>query len=141
HSFTVKTSVTFEPITYQQMAGLIYYYNTNNYLYLAVTYDEDRNKKLLSIMRNDRGAYDEPLGEPLELENKSTHTIKVVVEDESLQCFADTHGDKLEKVGPVLDASKISDDYVEAPYHGKLIDQGFTGAFVGMCVQDLSGRK
>jgi xylan 1,4-beta-xylosidase len=36
-------------------------------------------------------------------------------------------------VGPVLDASKLSDEYAS--------DFSFTGAFVGMACQDLSGRS
>ncbi|MDQ1003288.1 beta-xylosidase [Neobacillus niacini] len=43
-------------------------------------------------------------------------------------------------IGPVLDASKISDDNVELKADGILLDQGFTGAFIGVCVQDLSGQ-
>jgi xylan 1,4-beta-xylosidase len=37
------------------------------------------------------------------------------------------------RVGPEVDASKLSDDYV-AP-------MGFTGAFVGMACQDLQNRS
>jgi xylan 1,4-beta-xylosidase len=35
------------------------------------------------------------------------------------------------RVGPELDASKIADDY----------NPGFTGAFLGICVQDLGGTR
>jgi xylan 1,4-beta-xylosidase len=36
-------------------------------------------------------------------------------------------------IGPVLDATKISDDY------GSTLR--FTGAMIGICVQDLSGNR
>ena len=36
------------------------------------------------------------------------------------------------KIGPVLNGAILSDDYNHL---------GFTGAFVGMCCQDISGRR
>ncbi|MNP71370.1 hypothetical protein D3C76_1677470 [compost metagenome] len=35
----------------------------------------------------------------------------------------------------------MSDENVETKRGGVLLDQGFTGAFIGICVQDLSGCR
>ena len=48
-----------------------------------------------------------------------------------LQFFWSQDGDRYESIGPVLDASLLSDDYGTR--------WGFTGSFVGMACQDLTG--
>ena len=40
-------------------------------------------------------------------------------------------------IGPLLDASILSDDYIQ--YHDGRYRPAFTGAFAGICCQDLSG--
>jgi len=45
-----------------------------------------------------------------------------------------------EPVGPVLDGSILSDDYVETSGTGDFYPC-FTGAFYGLCCQDLSGLR
>ena len=52
--------------------------------------------------------------------------------------YALTEGD-WQAFGPVLDGSILSDDYVQDSEN--IYRPAFTGAFVGMCCQDLSGRK
>ena len=53
-----------------------------------------------------------------------------------LQSDYSTDEKEWQKVGPVLDASILSDEY--ATYDKKF---GFTGAFVGICCQDLTGKR
>ena len=43
------------------------------------------------------------------------------------------------KAGPLLDAGILSDDYVREG--GTRYRPAFTGAFVGMCCQDLAGNR
>ena len=40
----VETEVEYEPKVFKQMAGLIFMYDTENYLYLHITHDEDIGK-------------------------------------------------------------------------------------------------
>lgn len=136
----IETGVTFSPVTFQQMAGLIYYYNTKNYYYLHITHDEELGK-CLSIMQCDRGKYDEPLDTPIALRDADMVYLKAKLHYESLQFAYSLDGDNWTDVGPVLDASKISDENVELVTSGYRFDQGFTGAFIGMCAQDVSGQK
>jgi xylan 1,4-beta-xylosidase len=60
--------------------------------------------------------------------------LRAVVEREELQFFYSCDGRDWKSIGPVLDASRLSDEYC----HPVL---AFTGAFVGLCAQDLSGRN
>ena len=57
----------------------------------------------------------------------------------SLQFYYATQEDKWQAIGPVLDGSILSDDYVQND--GRRYRPAFTGAFVGLCCQDLTGMK
>jgi xylan 1,4-beta-xylosidase len=67
--------------------------------------------------------------------------LKADLHYEKLQFYFSKDGETWTAIGPVLDASKISDDHAELKAEGILLDQGFTGAFIGICVQDLSGQR
>ena len=134
-----ETAVEFEPTTFQQMAGLVYYYNTNNYYYLHISRDEQLGK-CLNIMFSDRGEYDEALDAPVSVEGWTRVYLKASLHYEQLQFWYSRDGETWLPIGPVLDASIISDENSETLIGGRLIDQGFTGAFLGICVQDLSGQ-
>ncbi|MGB4045534.1 MAG: glycoside hydrolase family 43 protein, partial [Halanaerobiales bacterium] len=135
HCYTATTCLEFEPESFQQMAGLVAYYNTEIWYYLKVSWNEDKGKSLgiLSCNRND---FDEPLAEEISLEGRERIYLRVKVDYENLQFYYSTDGEEWKKVGPVLDASILSDEY--ATYDKKF---GFTGAFVGICCQDLTGRR
>jgi len=139
-SVTAETVVEFEPETFQQMAGLVYYYNSRNYYYLWISHDEELGK-CIGIMASDRGVYTEPLDTPVSIDGWNQVFLKADFHYEELQFYFSKDGINWTKIGPVLDASKISDDNVELKKGGTLLDQGFTGAFIGLCAQDLSGRK
>lgn len=139
-AFEAETVVEFAPETFQQMAGLVYYYNKNNYYYLFVSHDEELGKSI-GIMSRDKGAYDEPIDQPVSIEGWDQCYLKAKVDYEELQFYYSQDGENWNKIGPVLDASKISDDNVELAVNGVMLDQGFTGAFIGLCAQDLSGQK
>ncbi len=141
-SFTVEaqTAVEFEPLHYQQMAGLIYYYNNKNYYYLHITRDEEQGR-YLTIMTSDRGIYDEPLEQGVSVEGWEQVHLKLQADHERLSFYYSRDGVDWTAIGPVLDAGKISDENAETVIDGYLIDQGFTGAFIGVCAQDLSGTR
>jgi xylan 1,4-beta-xylosidase len=130
----VETCVDFEPDTFQQMAGLIFYYNTKHYYYLHVSWDEEQGK-CLHLATEDGGVYDEPLEKDMPFSQEKCY-LKATVNQADLQLFYSLNGSDWHPVGPVLDISKLSDEY--CTQHG---DWGFTGAFVGVCAQDLSGER
>jgi len=135
-----ETVVEFEPETYQQMAGLVYYYNSKNWYYLRVSRDESLGKSL-ALMVSDQGQYDEPLEREVSVEGWQRVYLKLTLKHEQAQFLYSADGHAWTAVGPLLDAGRMSDENAEAKRGGFLLDQGFTGAFVGVCVQDLSGAR
>ncbi|MRH42773.1 family 43 glycosylhydrolase [Aquibacillus halophilus] len=127
----VETAVEFDPVNFQQMAGLIACYDTDDYVYLRVTQHEQHGK-CLGIIESKHGKYDELLDEDIPLTADSTK-LKATIDNEWLQFFyAEGNGD-WQKIGSKIDISHLSDD--DADYIR------FTGTFVGVCAQDLSGQS
>ncbi|GAF64393.1 xylan beta-1,6-xylosidase [Bacillus sp. TS-2] len=135
-----ETVVEFKPTTFQQMAGLVYYYNTKNYYYLHVSYDDDLGK-CIGIMSNSKGKYDEPIDGMISIDNWQRCYLKMKVQYEEVQFYYSKDGEHWLELGPTLDASHISDENADIVANGANLDQGFTGGFIGMAVQDLSGQK
>jgi xylan 1,4-beta-xylosidase len=127
---TAQTCMQFKPTHYGHTAGLVCWYDTDNHYYLRVSYDNEKGI-VLGIVLTDDGKYDELTDCEIAIEDRETIYLKVEIDYETLQYFYSTDGVSWKKIGPVLDAAKLSDDYAD-----KL---KFTGAFVGLCVQDLQG--
>ncbi|WP_281974731.1 glycoside hydrolase family 43 protein [Halobacillus litoralis] len=128
----VETSLDFQPDHFQQMAGLIFYYDTNDYIYLRITHDENAGK-VLGVIQSKHGQYDELLNEEIPLPDQSYYYLKARMDGEWLTFFYSLDGRTWETPISEIDASHLSDDDAD------LIR--FTGTFVGMCAQDLSGTK
>ena len=136
----VETRLSFHPDHFQQMAGLILYYDTQDYVYLRVTRDETLGR-CLGIIVSRLGVYDEPLTSDFPLVDGDVR-LMARLEREWLRFFhapgdaqgdPDRDGDGIEwqPIGDPLDISHLCDDdpdYIR-----------FTGTFVGLCAQDLSG--
>ena len=125
----ITTCIEFNPVNFQQMAGLTMYYDVNLHYYLFISYDEKYGKHL-NIFSLDCGEMIFPI-EPISIDGSGNIFLKAVIDYEILQFSYSEDGKNWIKAGPALDATKISDDYK----YGK-----FTGAFIGMCVQDMSGQ-
>ncbi len=132
------TAVEFEPVTFQQMAGLICYYNTYHYHYLNIAGSDDGRKKYLSIYSCDKYQTSEPAGEPIDITGIKKIYLKADFNGAALQFYYATEPDAWQPIGPVLDGSILSDDYVQ--HADNRFRPAFTGAFYGLCCQDLSGR-
>ncbi|MFW5787868.1 MAG: family 43 glycosylhydrolase, partial [Halanaerobiales bacterium] len=130
--YTAETCLEFEPDNFKQMAGLVCYYNTSMYYYLYISYNEESGK-FLNLITCDNKKFEEPLSEVINLTDVDRVYLQVQVDYDKLQFYYSQDGKEWIVIGPVLDAGKLSDDYVEG--------HAFTGAFVGMCCQDLSGQS
>lgn len=126
---TVETCLDFKPTHFTQMAGLICYYDTRTHYYLRVGHHE-KYGKVLGISLTDDGKYDELIEHDVRIADWPLCWLRAVIDFEKLQFFASPDGEKWQQIGPMLDASKLSDDYGQGLH--------FTGAFVGLCAQDLS---
>lgn len=128
---SVETTVEFEPATFQQMAGLIAYYDTENHYYLRISHDGKLGRNL-NIVATDAATSCEILAEDITVPATGSIHLRLTLRNTALQ-FEYAAGDgEWQKIGPILDGAVLSDD------HSHL---GFTGAFVGLCCQDLSGGR
>lgn len=135
--YRAETSLEFQPVSYQQVAGLTAYYNSSQFHYLAVSAG-DGGGRVLTIMSCPGDWQDERLVYPLEadiaLPSEGAIRMRCDVAERDLQFhYAIDDGDWI-AVGPVLDAGILSDEGGRGQ-HGC-----FTGAFIGMAAQDTSGR-
>ncbi|MFQ3544189.1 glycoside hydrolase family 43 protein [Halobacillus rhizosphaerae] len=128
----VETSVDYLPEHFQQMAGLIFYYDTKDYVYLRITHHEDLGA-VLGIIRSKHGVYEELLDQEIQLPHHSNYYLKASVRNEKVSFYYSLNGDEWELVEESVDISHLSDDdpdYIR-----------FTGTYVGVCAQDLCGQK
>lgn len=133
HCYSASTRVEFEPRHFQQQAGLICYYNGAKFHYLYLSHDEALGKHLrvMSSLPNHMTA--DAFSAPVPIEPGMPVELRVEVDLERL-CFAYRVGDGPWNWIPLqFDASILSD---EASAPGR---PNFTGAFVGMACQDMSG--
>ena len=130
--YTAGTCVEFEPDSFKQMAGLICFYDTQNWYYLRISRDETLGK-CLGIVSCDNNAFDQPLAEDVSIAGWDRCYLQARVDYDQLQFYYSADGAAWTALGPVLDYSKLSDEHCQ--------EGTFTGAMVGLCCQDLTGRR
>lgn len=134
-SFVAEAEIDVDPADFQHMAGLVLFYNGHKHHYLYVSRDEAVGRHL-GVMSNpgDLSLLERfPLGRALVPIAPGPVRLRATVDDDDLR-FAWSQGGEWRDIGPVLDASALSDET------GKGEGASFTGTFVGVCAQDLSGR-
>ncbi|ADL52305.1 glycoside hydrolase family 43 protein [Clostridium cellulovorans] len=132
-NFDAITGLQFNPTSFQQMAGLVCYYNTENWVYINVTHDEEVGK-IINLIECDNFKFTEPLKykKIVVPEDLETVHFKVEVRRENYR-FLYSFDEKLWVEIPItFDSNKLSDDYIRG-------EGFFTGAFVGICCQDATG--
>ena len=128
---SAETSVEFEPETFQQMAGLIAYYDTENHYYLRLSHDEKLGRTL-NIIATDAAKSNELLADDVPVPETGAIGMRLTLKGAALQFEYAAADSGWTGIGPVLNGAILSDDYNHL---------GFTGAFVGLCCQDISGRR
>ena len=126
----VETTVEFQPETFQQMAGLIAYYDTENHYYLRLSHDEELGRSL-NIIATDAAVSCEVLTDSVPVPGSGQVHMRLTLNHADLRFEFALPDGAWQPVGPVLNGAVLSDDYSHL---------GFTGAFVGLCCQDISGR-
>ena len=142
HHTSAETCLEFNPDNFQQMAGLVCYYNTVHYHYLHISGDDlgaYSGKKYLTILSCDDHKTTQPNQTPIDITGASKVYLKADFDGARLQFFYALLAGDWRKIGPVLDGSILSDDYVE--HAERHFHPCFTGAFYGLACQDLSGQK
>lgn len=137
--FEATTILEFESENFQQMAGLVCYYNTIHYHYLHISYHDDLETNMLQIITCDKANNIEPLEIPVDITGHKRLGLKAKVDYDKLQFYYSTDEKSWIKIGPILDYSILSDDYVcDAAVRYK---PAFTGSFVGLSCIDLTGER
>lgn len=131
----VETRIDFDPVDYHHTAGLVYYYDNNSHYYLALTRDE-RLGRVLTLMRRRLKQFDMPIGAGVPVPDGAL-TLRLETNTATAQFYWSADGEKFAAIGPELDATVLSDDAPERILH----ENRFTGAFVGICCQDLTGHR
>ena len=136
--FVASTAVEFEPDNFQQMAGLICYYNSCKFHYLYISTDDEigRHLGIMSCEANQTTAVTFPIQENrIRLSGNLPVWLRASVDGASLKFSWSDDGESWHEIPVELDQSLLSD---EAGIDG---GEQFTGAFVGMTCNDLSGRR
>jgi xylan 1,4-beta-xylosidase len=129
YHMTASACMEFEPDVFKQMAGLIFMYDTDNYLYLHVSRDEEIGK-CIALLRAENKKY-EYLTDYLPLRENQAVYLKMEIEENFVQFSYGYSQQDMRKAGPSVNAGFLSDE---------ACDEGwFTGAMIGICCQDLTG--
>ena len=126
------TCLEFEPQHFQQMAGLMAFYDTHHWTYLRVSRDEVLGKTL-NILCSDAGVYTEPLEREITIEGWQKVYLKVQFQRHTYRFGYSPDGENWSWLEPKFESYKLSDDYC-----GGL---AFTGTFIALCAQDLAGTR
>ena len=133
--YRAETEVDFQPLSFQQAAGLAAYYNRYKFHFLAVTWHETLGRALTIL--SCEGDYPEgrlafPLSPPVALDAAAPVQLALSIDHARLQ-FSYALSGEWRDIGPPLDASILSDEAGGGEH------RSFTGAFVGMAAFDTSG--
>jgi xylan 1,4-beta-xylosidase len=135
-AFEASTMMEFAPQDFLQQAGLVCYYNSHKFHYLYVSANEQpgRQLEIMSCPGDLSLNTVYPLGDdPVRMPEEGPVFLRARVDGAELQFYWSADGDNWTPVGGVLDYSLLCDET------GKGEGASFTGAFVGMCCQDIAG--
>ena len=135
--YTATTCVEFEPDNFQQMAGLISYYNQHKFHYFYISHDDEtgRHLRIMSCSGDISGLHTSAPMQmpPIPIPSGQAIHLKTIVQFDDMRFFWSLDGLDWTSAGPPLDASILSDEA------GKGEGANFTGAFIGMACHDVSG--
>ncbi|HEV8133411.1 MAG TPA: glycoside hydrolase family 43 protein [Pyrinomonadaceae bacterium] len=133
--YTAVASTDFNPEDFQQLAGLVCYYNGSKFHYLYLSYDSEVGRHLRVMSSNPDQAQSDSFTWPIPLSNSARVELRVDVDFERLRFAFRQNNEEWRWLPEIFDASILSD---EASAPGL---PNFTGAFVGVCCQDASGQR
>ncbi|CAN5348132.1 glycoside hydrolase family 43 protein [soil metagenome] len=133
HGYAAQTVMDFAPEHFQQSAGLVCYYGANKFHYLFVSRDDAHGRHIQVMSTLPDSAQADAFTAPIPLPDKGLVHLRAEVDFARLRFAWSLDGETWFEAPEVLDASILSD---EATAPGA---PNFTGAFVGMACQDLSG--
>ncbi|CAM3602591.1 glycoside hydrolase family 43 protein [Deinococcus frigens] len=127
-----RTALSFDPEDFQQMAGVCAYYDSRNWVYLRLSRDEIQGRTL-AVLQSENGDYRELLSEEVAVGDANPVHLGIVYRGGQFWFEYSLDGNHWTQIGEPLSAGLLSDEHC-----GGL---SFTGTFVALTCQDLSGRK
>lgn len=131
--YRATTIIEFEPAHFQQMAGLVCYYNSTKFHYLYLSHDEALGKHLRVMSALPDSTQADAFTPPIAIPAGKPVELRVEVDYERLYFAWRLDGGDWQWLPQQFDASILSD---EATAPGL---SSFTGAFVGLACQDMAG--
>lgn len=130
--FTVETWMEFSPENFQQMAGLVLFYDTEHWFYACQTFGEEQGGPVLLALAAEAGqlrtlspAVPWPAGQPV--------VLRAQVTAGTARFSFGSPGAGFCPLGGEFDVQPLSDDSIMAN-SGRM---AFTGAMAGICAQDM----
>ena len=134
-SYVATTCLEFNPENFQQMAGLVCYYNSRKFHYVYITHDENIGRTIGVMSCHGEAEINEvfPLQhDPISITEQGAVFLRAKVTEGKLQFYWATNQSDWRAIPLTLDYSLLSDEA------GSNEHANFTGTFVGMCCQDVS---
>jgi xylan 1,4-beta-xylosidase len=101
-------------------------------------FGKNSGRKFISVLTCNKYVTEEPADNAIEISGAEAVHMKVDFDHAELRFFYRLDEGQWQPIGGVLDGSILSDDYVENIE--VMFRPCFTGAFVGLACQDLSGQ-
>ncbi|MEO0998281.1 MAG: glycoside hydrolase family 43 protein [Pseudomonadota bacterium] len=139
--FVAETLLESDPADFQQMAGLILYYNASKFHYLYVSRDDTIGKYIgiMSCLADSSLAATFPIEDArVPLADARAVGLRMVVCHERLRFEWSAGGGESADWNTIpaeLDVRVLTDQA------GRTDGEQFTGTFVGLCAHDVSGRR
>lgn len=137
-SFDAETTLEFEPEHFQQMAGLVFYYNASKFHYLYISRDDEVGKHIAIMSCEAELSLDATFPgyeSRVPLPEGQSVSLRLEVRNDRATFTWSLDGKNWKTLPPVLDAGLLCDE------SGKGEGAQFTGNFVGMCCQDIVGTR
>ncbi len=133
HCFSAITAVEFEPEHFQQMAGLVLYYNGSKFHYFYIGHDEVLGRHVRVWTCNPDVPQPDFFTAEVPVPATGPIELRMEIDCERLRMAWRTPDSEWNWLPQQFDASIVSDEA------GPVWNPNFTGAFVGVCCQDLAG--
>jgi xylan 1,4-beta-xylosidase len=129
----------FRPLTHLQVAGVTAYYDTLNWHYAYVARD-DLGHTVLEVLTCDDGDRTSHPGATVRLPAGAPVELRAQLDGTAARfAYRTDPGGRWTELGVELDATILSDEYAgeKTPPDGRDASPAFTGAFLGLWVQDI----
>jgi xylan 1,4-beta-xylosidase len=130
HRCRFETVVEFEPRSFQELAGLVALYDDQNFYYACVSHDEEAGR-VVRLLTSKQGKL--AFASSAFVVTAPRVYLRGELDEMVLRFWYSEDARNWHPLGGAEDATTLSDEHTT-------LGLGFTGAFVGMCVQDLTGQ-